>query len=72
MKFNKLSDFITAMGIFLLYGDKETPFFCVDEEFQVHGYHPNNITDEHKRVLDDLGFFFNDEDGCWTSFRWGN
>ena len=63
---------IEALQIFAQYKDKERPFYCTDEELQVHGYHINEISEHDISRLDELSFYWNEEEECFYSFEFGS
>jgi len=36
------------------------------------GYTEDQISDEDKKELDDLGFFWTEEYDCWASYKYGS
>lgn len=63
---------IEALQIFIKYGNEDRPFYCPDEEFQVHGYKIEDISEEDIKKLDSLSFYWNEEEECFYSFEFGS
>jgi len=58
---NTLKDLIEALTILLKYGNPTFPTYCANEELQVHGIDPRNISDQDVESLEELGFYVNIE-----------
>lgn len=63
---------IKALQIFLKYGNPAYPTHCEHDELIICGIDPDDVSDEDKAALDDMGFFVSEEDGCFKSFRFGS
>ncbi len=61
---------IQALQIFLKYGNPEYPTHCEHDELFICHIDPNDVSDEDKKTLDNLGFF--ESDGGFKSFRYGS
>lgn len=62
---------IEALQIFLKYNNLSHPTHCEHDELWIMGEYPD-MTDADEARLDELGFFF-DEDQCsWQSVRYGS
>ena len=66
-----MEDLIKALQIFLKYGNKNYPTFCEHDTLYVD-VDPSVVSDEDKKVLDELGFFVDDENDCFASFKYGS
>jgi hypothetical protein len=66
-----MEDLIKALQIFLKYGNKNYPTFCEHDILYVD-VDPSVVSDEDKKVLDELGFFVYDENDCFASFKYGS
>jgi hypothetical protein len=67
-----MKDLIEALTIFLKYGNPAYPFHCEHDELTVCGIEPGQVSDEDKKRLDDLGFFVDEYNDCFKSFRFGS
>lgn len=67
-----MSKLIQALQIFLKYGDPIYPTYCSHDELTICGINPSDVSDEDKAILDDLGFFVDESDDCFKSFRFGS
>ena len=63
---------IKALNIFLLYGNPEYPTHCEHDTLYIVGIDPNEVSEEHKKELDELGFFINEEQDGFCSFHYGS
>lgn len=66
-----MEDLIKALQIFLKYGNKNYPTFCEHDILYVD-VDPSVVSDEDKETLDELGFFVDDENDCFASFKYGS
>ncbi len=71
-----MKDFIEALTIFLKYGDLSYPTHCEHDELTISGhdgvYHKDRMTAEDVTRLDELGFFWSDEEEYFKSFKYGS
>lgn len=67
-----MSDLIEALRILLKYGDPLRPTCCHHGEFTVCGVNPDDVIEEDKLRLKELGFFISSEDECFRSYRFGS
>jgi len=69
-----LSDLIEALTIFQKYENPKYPTHCEHDELIMCGdYHPDKMSADDVKRLDELGFFWSDsEDGYFKSFRFGS
>lgn len=65
---------IEALQIFLKYGNPDYPTHCEHDVMYIVGIDPDDVSDEDKEKLDELGFFISDESGenGFQSFRYGS
>lgn len=66
-----MEDLIKALQIFLKYGNKKYPTSCEHDILYVD-VDPNIVSDKDKNTLDELGFFVDDENDCFYSFKYGS
>ena len=67
-----MSKLIEALQIFLKYGDPDYPTHCSHDELTICGINPDDVSEEDKARLDKLGFFVDDSEDCFKSFRFGS
>ena len=67
-----MGDLIEALTILLKYGDHYAPTHCEHDELTIGNIDPDDVSEEDKNRLDELGFFVCDEDECFKSFRFGS
>jgi len=67
-----MSKLIEALQIFLKYGDPSYPTHCEHDEMWICGISPEDVSDEDKAKLDELGFFVSEGDDTFKSFRFGS
>lgn len=67
-----LQTLITALNIFLKYGNPDCPTHCEHDVLYVN-IDPEIVSEEDKNTLDELGFFPDEEYGeGFASFRFGS
>jgi DNA-binding protein YbaB len=66
-----MEDLIKALQIFLKYGNKKYPTSCEHDILYVD-IDPSVVSYEDKKTLDELGFFVDDENDCFASFKYGS
>jgi len=66
-----MKDLITALNIFLKYGNDYAPTHCEHDVLTVN-IDPSIVSDEDKEKLDTLGFIPNDDDCDFISYRFGS
>lgn len=66
-----MEDLIKALQIFLKYGNKKYPTSCEYDILYVD-VDPSIVSDKDKKTLDELGFFVDDENDCFASFKYGS
>lgn len=67
-----MDDLIKALQIFLKYGNPNYPTNCEHDTLWICGIDPAKVSDTDKTELDDLGFFEDENDECFKSFRFGS
>ncbi len=67
-----MENLIKALQIFLKYKNETYPTHCEHDVLMVVGITEDEVTDEDKAELKELGFFFNNEYDCWSSFQYGS
>lgn len=67
-----MKSLIEALSIFLEYGNPACPTHCEYDVLYICGIDPNDVSDEDKERLDGLGFFVDDDEECFKSFRFGS
>ena len=66
-----MEDLIKALQIFLKYENKMHPTYCEHDVLYVD-IDPSVVSDEDKKTLDELGFFVDEENDCFASFKYGS
>ncbi len=67
-----MEQLIKALQIFLKYGNPDYPTHCEHDILMIMGIEEDEISDEDKKELDELGFFWSGEYDCYASFRYGS
>lgn len=67
-----MSDLIEALKIFIKYYDCEHPFSCEHDTLYVTCIDPELVLQEDIQKLDELGFFIDEENGGFVSYRFGS
>jgi len=68
-----MKDLIEVLTILLKYGDKSYPTHCEHDIMYLScAVHPDEVSQEDKDRLNDLGFFVNEEFDCFSSFKYGS
>lgn len=68
---NNMENLIKALQIFLKYGNPNYPSHCEHDVFSIN-INPELVSNKDKEELEELGFFVNDEEECFESFRYGS
>lgn len=66
-----MKDLIEALNVFLKYGNPTYPTNCSHDELYVD-INPNDVSEEDKNRLDELGFFVNEELEGFSSYKFGS
>jgi DNA-binding protein YbaB len=64
-------NFIKALTIFMKYGNKTYPTHCEHDVMRVN-YDPEEISEEDKEQLGELGFFPDEEFDCFKTYGYGS
>ena len=69
-----MGDLVKALQIFLKYGDSRRPCHCEHDILTICGeeYTKDNISEEDVVELDRLGFFWDEEEDAFQSFKFGS
>jgi len=67
-----MEDLIKALQIFLKYGNPNNPTHCEHDILLICGINVEDVSDEDKKELKELGFFVTSEFDCFGSFRYGS
>jgi hypothetical protein len=63
---------IEALQIFLKYKNEDYPTHCEHDELMIMGITEEEVSEEDKVKLNELGFHWNSGSECWISFRYGS
>jgi hypothetical protein len=63
---------IEALQIFLKYKNENRPTHCEHDILMVVGITEQEVSQEDKDKLSELGFRWHSEYDCWSSFRYGS
>lgn len=63
---------IEALQIFLKYGNPEYPTHCEHDVMWICGIDCEKVSEEDKKKLDELGFFYDEYDDSFKSYRYGS
>jgi hypothetical protein len=67
-----MDDLIKALQIFRRYANHYAPIHCEHDVLVIAGISPDVVSQEDKDTLDELGFFVNQDEGQFNSFRFGS
>lgn len=67
-----MEQLIQALQIFLKYGNPKYPTHCEHDELRICGIEPSDVSVEDIARLNELGFFIEEGEGCFMSFRYGS
>lgn len=67
-----MNDLITALQIFLKYGNSYSPTHCEHDVMYITEINPKDVSEEDILTLDKLGFFIDDINGGFKSYRYGS
>jgi len=68
---NTLEDLIEALQILKKYGNPKYPTHCEHDIMHIC-IDPEQVSDEDKAKLDELGFFEDEELNCFATYRFGS
>ena len=66
-----MEDLIKALQILLKYGNPSSPTHCEHDILNVD-ISAEGVSEEDIKKLDELGFFIDEEDNTFSSFRYGS
>jgi len=69
---SKMEKLIEALQIFLKYKNETYPTNCEHDILMVVGITEEEVSKEDKDKLCELGFRWNSEYDCWSSFHYGS
>lgn len=67
-----MDDLIEALTIFRKYANPDWPTHCEHDEMWIMGIAPDDVSTEDKKTLDGLGFFVDETDDSFKSFKFGS
>ena len=67
-----MEELIKALQIFLKYGNPEYPTNCGHDDLLICGINPDDVSNDDKHKLEDLGFDINNEGDQFHSFKYGS
>lgn len=67
-----MKDLIKALHIFLKYGNPNHPTYCEHDVLYIVDIDPDSVSDEDKKELDNLGFFIDDDEDVFMSYKFGS
>lgn len=67
-----ISDLIKALSIFVKYKNERCPTHCEHDVMYVCGIEKEEVSEEDLKKLDELGFYWDDEEEYFYSFRFGS
>ena len=66
-----MEDLIKALQILVKYENKKWPTHCEQDVLNVD-IDADKVSEEDKKILDELGFHVDEEDNTFSSFRFGS
>jgi len=67
-----MENLIKALQILLKYGNPDNPTACEHDCLWICGIDPSDVSQEDKDTLDKLGFFVDERDNVFKSFKYGS
>jgi len=67
-----VGDLIKALQILLKYGNPTYPTHCEHDVLYICGISPEDVSEEDKAILVDLGFVVSEEDDAFVSSKFGS
>jgi hypothetical protein len=68
-----IDQLIQALTIFKKYiGDDDFPTHCEHDTLMVMVHTEEEVSEEDRKTLEELGFFFDDNTESWHSYRFGS
>ncbi len=67
-----MKDLIQALRIFQKYQDVTYPTNCEHDVMYIMKITQDEVSDTDKAELETLGFHWDEEVGCWATFKYGS
>lgn len=67
-----MEDLIKALQIFMKYKNSKYPTNCSHDVLAIMEISREDVSEEDNSKLDELGFFWSEEEECYMSFRFGS
>jgi hypothetical protein len=67
-----MEQLIKALQIFLKYKNETCPTNCVHDALLIMGITYDEVSEEDKKELETLHFYWSDEYDCWASGHFGS
>ena len=67
-----MDDLIEALQIFRKYANEKWPTVCEHDVMYIVNVHANDVSEEDIEKLYELGFFWDDENESFESFKFGS
>jgi hypothetical protein len=67
-----MDDLIAALTILRKYGNPRWPTHCEHDELRIMEIAPNDVSEDDRKRPDELGFFVDESEDCFLSFRFGS
>lgn len=67
-----MKNLIEALTIFVKYQDRECPTHCEHDVLYIMGITRDEVSENDRARLDQLGFIWSESDDCWISFEYGS
>jgi len=67
-----MDNLIEALQIFRKYGNPDFPTHCEHDVLWICGISPDDVSDEDKKRLNEIGFFHNEDDDLFKSYVFGS
>ena len=67
-----MDDLIKALQLLRKYGNPEYPTWCEHDCLHVCDIDSDEVSEEDKAELETLGFFVDEDDGGFKSFKFGS
>lgn len=67
-----MKELIEALQIFLKYRNEQWPTHCEHDILMISSITEDEVSEEDTIKLNNLGFSWNSEYDCWTSYKYGS
>ena len=67
-----MEDLIKALQLLLKYGNPKWPTWCEHDCLHISDIYDEKVSEEDKEELEALGFFVDETNGGFMSFRFGS